>query len=122
MTLYDELQGVAGEILADPDFKQGVISLIRSTPGTGPVDDPGPSTLVTVPLNAVAAGVPFKFIQGNLAIAGDLMVTASIVEGVDPTLADFIDIDGKRYKVIQYVPTPPAGVAVVWKWIVRYGE
>lgn len=125
MALYDEMQKVAQELLGDPEFNQGgvgKIEYVRIVPGNGPVDNPGPSTTVVTPLDAAARGASFKYVQAGLAAAGDLQVTAAIVPGLIPSGADFIDIDGVRYKIMQILNRPSAGTKVVWTFIIQRGE
>lgn len=121
MALYDEMQGIAREILSDPDFNQGVIQLVKVTPGAGPVDEPGPSVEVVHTLEgAVARGVQFKYVQKGLAAASDEQVTHSIVPGVPiGQPEDFILIDQRRLKIVQRVLKPSAGTPVVATYIVR---
>lgn len=121
MTLYDDMQGLARDLLSNPDFKQGMIRLVVLTPGTGPVDDPGlpTETVYTLP-GAVARGVKFKYVAKGLALATDQQVTASIVDGIPiGTDADFIEIDGLRYKIARLDQKPAAGTPVVVTYIVR---
>lgn len=119
MTIYDELQPVAAELLKE--FKQGTIQLIQLTPGTGPADNPGPATEVITDLDAVAKGVSFKYVKDGLALSTDLQVTSAIVAGIVPNGRDFITIDGARFKIVEILPVPAAGTRVVWKFIVRKG-
>lgn len=119
MTIYDDLQLVASELLTE--FAQGVVTLIKITPGTGPADNPGPATTVSHPLSAVVKGVSFENVSRGLAVSSDLEVTTAVLDGVTPTEKDFIEIDGTQYKVVQLVNTPAAGTQTVWKFIVRKG-
>jgi len=121
MSIYDEMQKVAQEILSDPEFKQSVIQHVQITPGVGPVDNPGPSSEVVTALDATARGVSFKYVASGLAVAGDLQVTAAVKAGITPKQSDFIDIDGVRYKIMQILFRPAAGVKVAWTFIVQRG-
>lgn len=119
MSIYDEMQTLAKSVLKD--FKQGVIQLAHRVPAAGPIDEPGEPTEIIYDLDATAKGASYKFVQSGLALATDLMVTAAVVDGVTPSSADFIVIDGVRYKIVQFLPPPAAGTNVVWKFIVRKG-
>lgn len=120
MTLYDEMQQVAREILSDSDFKQGAIRLISLTPGTGPIDEPGPATEVPHVLDGTARGVKFKYVAMSLAVASDLQVTFSVKPDVPaPKMLDFIEIDGVRHKITRILPKPAAGVPVAYTVIVE---
>lgn len=120
MTLYDDMQGLAQQLLME--FKQGVISYVKVTPGNGPAHNPGASTeTVTVLQGAVARGVKAKYVMQNLAVASDMQVTHAVQVGVEPDMNGFYDIDGRRYKIIQLIPTPPAGKTVAYMAIIRKG-
>jgi hypothetical protein len=117
MTIYDDAQAIASEVLAE--FKQGVIQYVRVTPGTGPVDNPGPSTETVFTLDAVARGAKFKYVQGGLALASDTQITAAahaaLVADYDPTakvMKGFVTLDGVRYKIVRAIRKPDAGTAV----------
>lgn len=116
-SVYDELQAVAGEILGE--FKQGAISLVQETPGSGPADDPGEPTVVTTALDAVASGVSWQYQQQGFNTETDLTVTAAVVAGITPSVNDSVTIDGSSYKIVKDISPPAAGTRVVWKFIVR---
>lgn len=118
MSLYDEMQGVASELLAE--FNQGGISLIRVVPGTGPAHNPGPSTRVPVPVNGVARGVSFKYVQSGLAVASDLQVTIP-ADGVVPKVGEKMEVEGRELEITQVIPKPAAGVASVYTCILKRG-
>lgn len=123
MAIYDEMQNIARELLTDPEFKQGKIEYVRIVPGTGPIDNPGPSVPVpTLIPGGTARGVSFKYVKDGLALSTDLTVVLPVTDGVTPDMKDFIDIDGVRYKIIQDISPPSAGVRVVWKFIIRKGS
>lgn len=118
MSIYDEMQNVARELLSDPEFRQGVISLIRLTPGNGPVDDPGNPTETAYALDGTARGVKFKYVSMGLAVASDLQITHSVI-AVEPAMSDFVQVDGVRYKVVQVIRKPSAGTPVAFTLIIR---
>ena len=119
MTIYDDIKAVVADVL--PEFKQGVVALIKVTAGDGPDDNPGAATLVSSNMEATVSGVAFKYVSQGLAVVTDLEVTAVVLDSISPSEKDFIDIDSVRYKVVQFMPIPNAGVAVIWKFIVRKG-
>lgn len=119
MTFYDELQNVASELLKE--FKQGTIQYVRVVPGNGPPDNPGPATTQSIEVDAVARGVSYKYVKDSVALSTDLTVTMAVRSGITPNMRDFIDIDGKRYKIVQDISVPAAGTRAVWKFIVRKG-
>lgn len=120
MTIYDDMQKLATEILTE--FKQGVIQLVTVTPGNGPAHNPGPATETTVTLvGAVARGIKFKYVQMGLGVASDMQVTHSVQQGATPAINGFVIIDGVRYKIVNIVDKPGAGVIVAHTLIVRKG-
>lgn len=122
MTLYDDARALATSILTDPDFKQGAAYLVKPSQGAGPAYNPG-SGVAAAPVllpGAVARGVPTKYILRSLALEGDLLVTCSVVDGLAVDMErDKIRYDGNDWKIVEFMPTPPVGVTVVWKFIVR---
>jgi hypothetical protein len=120
MSIYNDLQKVATGLLKE--FKQGSIELVQfvhsenSTP-----DNPGKLEEVVTPLDAVANGERFKFMNTSFINSSDIEVITAVVEGIIPSVNDFINIDGVKYKVIQFNPLPAAGTACAWKFIVRKG-
>ena len=119
MTIYEELKLVASDLLKE--FKQGIINLVKITPGNGPADNPGSPTSVNHVLDAVVRGVSFRYVKQGLAVITDLEVTSAVVDGVTPSEKDFISIDSVTYKIVQMMSVPSAGTKVVWKFIVRKG-
>lgn len=118
MAFYDDMQKIASGLLAN--FKQGEIVHIALSPGNGPAHKPGqPQETPTTLPGAVARGVPVKYIDAGLAIAGDLVVVSSVVSGLVVKQADKIEIDGVRYSVVEILSIPPAGTTVVFNYIVR---
>jgi hypothetical protein len=116
-SIYDDLQGVAQNVLAD--FNQGVIEYVAVTPGNGPPDNPGPSQdALPVRVNGAVRGVSFKYIDGSNILASDLQVT--IPAGiVTPNMKGFMRIDGVRYKIVRIDTKPAAGTPVAFLIIVR---
>lgn len=111
MGFYDDMQGVARDVLTE--FQQGVIKYVQITPGNGPVDNPGPSTPTKFIIPATATGVQFKYVQKALAVASDLQISAPIDPRFVPDMKGFIEVDGKTYKIVAIQPIPPAGTPVV---------
>lgn len=116
---YDEMRGVADELFAD--FKQGIITLTRSVPGTPP--DPekpwvrGQPTSTDYPLNATVRGVAAKYIDGTTIVASDLQITCA-VPAVAPQMTDVYSIDGKVHAPKRILPLPAAGTPCAYLIIV----
>ena len=124
MTFYDDMQGVAANVLKE--FKQGVIKYVDITPGTGDADEPGEPTENEFVLDATSCGVKYKYVQNGLAVASDLQVTASVKAknsigtsvDLNPSQNGFILIDDVKYKIQEILPKPAAGTTVVFVFIV----
>lgn len=118
MSIYDDLQKTAGSLLNQ--FNQGVLSLVQITDAPGGTPDEPAGKIETVyNLKGVVAGISFKYRQQSFTTDSDLMVTVGVLENVTPSIQDFIEIDGTRYKIVQDVSTPASGTKCVWKFIVR---
>lgn len=119
---YGEMQDLAGEILSDDDFNQGVIRYIApDTPGDTPWYAPTPGTPITLE-GAVANGVSQKYLSEKVT-SSDIQVTASVfgigVVGFTPVIGGVVEIDGVERQVVEVKPVPAAGTVVVWKIFVK---
>lgn len=116
MTFYEEMKDVASEVLEE--FEQGTVVLSRTTTAPNPAApwEPGVPTTTTYTLNAVVRGAPFKYVDGTLIVASDLMVTAAVHDDVTPEVGDTIAIDGGTPKAVKKIEaTPAAGTPVAYK-------
>lgn len=104
MSFYDEIAGVASDVLKE--FKQGSVQLRR--------DDP---TTVTYDLAATVRGVSKQYIDGTLVVAGDLMVIYA-VPPVVPETTDIVVIDGLDYVVKRVQQIPAAGTPAAFRLFV----
>lgn len=119
MTFYEEMQGVASELLGE--FAQGVIVLTKpgtSSPGANPWDPPVTTDPVEYTLKATAKPVEEQFINGTTIFATDIEVTAADFGG-DLNPSDTMMIDGKAVTIVKVMRIPAAGTLVCWKVIVR---
>lgn len=118
-SFYAEMQGIASGILAE--FKQGTITLSRTTYAAGdPAEpwEPGAPTTVTYTLDAVARGANSREIgtsyeNGTLVQASDLVVTCA-VPAVEPLMTDKVIVDGKEHVIKGISRKPSAGIAVAY--------
>lgn len=124
MSLYAKMQGLAGKILSNPQFKQDGIVFIRVTKTTPDGPDPGAIVYDPFPLNGVAKGASKKFIDQGLAIAGDYESVHAVSDfnevGREPVPGDIVEMNGIRYTIKQALKTPPTGTAIVIRLI--YGN
>lgn len=107
--LYSDLQTLTSGLLKQ--FRQGTIEYVELTPGSGPIDEPGPAVETVTTLDGAARGVAFKYVQGGLASSADLQATVA-VPSVPVRGSGFIRVDGVRYKIKQILPKPAAGTPV----------
>lgn len=120
MSLYDDMQAVAKDVLTD--FNQGVIQYVAVTPGNGPADNPGPATETPYTLTAATArGVQFRYVQNGMAIASDSQITMAVDSRFTPDVKGFVIKDNVRYKIVQVVKKPDAGTVAAYVLIIRQG-
>lgn len=120
MSIYDDLQTVTKGVMKD--FKQGLIELIQMQYPEGVTpDNPGEPVEIIIELDGAAKGVSFQYLKDSFITVSDTEVTTSVVDGIEPSENDFINIDSERYKILKFEPLPKAGTACAWKFIVRKG-
>lgn len=117
MTIYDDMQLIATELLTE--FKQGIISYVKTVPGNGSVDDPGEPTITRYGINGTATGVFYKYVQQGLALASDEQVIAPVDSRYVPDMKDNVEIDGSPRKIVQILKKPRAGTPVLYVLILR---
>jgi hypothetical protein len=114
MSFYDEMRGVADELLGE--FKQGAVSLKRKT-GTTPGEnewDPPVDVFTTYPLTATVKRLHQRYENGVLIVeTGDMVTFAG--PAVVPEITDTLIIDGVERVITNLTPIPGAGTTVVWK-------
>lgn len=121
---YQKMQGIATNLLTR--FNQGVIELGVSTPGTGPIHNPGPPTTAWTLLKGAARAATYKEQQAdkeNLIKAGDLMLVVK-VGTVEPAMGNLVRFGGPSgdvWRVVAWSPVPAAGIAAAWKLHIRRG-
>lgn len=114
---YNDMQALASELLTE--FKQGVITYVGLTPGTGTADEPGePVETPTVLKGAVARGVEFKYVKGTGVLSTDLQITIP-ADTITPAPQGFFIVDGQRLKTVEIHRIPAAGTPVAYTIIVR---
>lgn len=118
---YTRMQGIADNLLTR--FNQGTKQLILMAPGSGPPHAPGPSipdphTMIGT---VVAAKGAVLLEPGSLVKAGDLKVTAKVIQGLSrlPTTSDKVTLSGRTFTIIKFNPVPAEGIAAAWIFYVR---
>lgn len=116
MTIYDDLQAVAKDVLGE--FDQGGLSRIEITtvPGGNEWDLPTENT-TTVATDAVVSGVSSKYVDGERILMTDLMAT--VAGDIDITTSDAVTVDGNAVQIVQVEPVPASGTAAIKKIILR---
>ena len=114
---YEAVQKITTNILTD--FNQGVIQLVKITPGTGPSEQPGAPTEVLHTMKGTVKGVSKKYVSAGLAKATDLEVILAVSSSSTPEITDKLIINGERHNIAQLMPKPPSGVVVAYVLIVR---
>lgn len=123
-------------------FKQGVVTLTRTTSGTSDPATPWEPVIDRVDvytLDATTAAITVdqataKLVDGTTIFASDSVITAGpkmaliSTDGVPVVGAkidmvvsplDVVAIDGAPVTVVKVMRVTPAGVAIVWKFVVR---
>jgi hypothetical protein len=125
MSIYDDMRGVASDLIGEFDQSKGTgeesdgLWYVAVVPGTGPADDPGPSTPTRTKLDATARGVSFKYVDNSLILATDLQLTTPAREGFAPNMKGRIEMDGASYKIVAIHNVPPSGVTVTHRIFFR---
>lgn len=119
MTVYDDAKQIAKDVLGDPDLRQDTIKLIQITRGSGPADEPGATTETAYDLDATAGQAPYRFIKDGFTRTNAYLISAAIIDDVEVTTDDFIEINGVRYKIVQDLTSPSPGARTVWKFFVQ---
>lgn len=114
---YSDMQAVASAVIGE--FEQGLIQYVAMTNGGLAPDNPGEPTEVMTTISGVARGVQFKFIDGTNIFASDGQITFPADTGIVPTLSGFIEVDGRRHKIVSASAIPPAGTPVAYRVIYR---
>lgn len=119
-TIYDQLQGVASDVLSN--FSQGDVFYLA--PGadtdTGTDWDPQPSEPVRHELDATVRGVAQRYVDGTSILATDLqMVAAVLPDGTQIGTEGQVEVDGRLHEIIRTQRTPAAGTQVSWLVFLR---
>lgn len=117
MSIYEDMQGVARELLTE--FNQGTKKYVDIVPGNGPVDEPGAPTETRYDIVGTVIGISFKYVQQGLGVASDLQMSAPVDPRYEPKITGFIEIGSKRYKIVNIVRKPEAGTVVAYAFIIR---
>jgi hypothetical protein len=122
MSFYLDMQNVASDVLRDFDQSLGSgnpddgLWFIKTIPGNGSADDPGPSTDADpFKLDGAAQGVSFKYVDNALILASDFQATVAVhpeLIGDEDDVKGFVRMDGARYKVRRVDNIPPSGVTI----------
>lgn len=115
MSFYEEMQGVASELLQE--FDQGGMALSVHTAGGGPAHNPGPATYVDRPFPGTARGVSAEHLKDTAVLSSDLVV---IMPGtMAPKMTDRMIVGGLTYIIVKISAKPATGVAAAYEVIVR---
>lgn len=113
MSLYDEMQDVATDLLTD--FKQGTIVYRAPTAGANDWD---PVTYTDTPVQGgTVSGVSQRYVT-DLITTSDLHAILPVF-GATPTNAGRLVIDSVERQIISVQPSPAAGTVVCWHVFVK---
>lgn len=85
-------------------FSQGAATYIPKTDGVNPWDAKGDGTPISF-YHTKAQGPDLnRYISGGLVVASDLVIIASLPDGVVPSVGEACTIEGVRYQIIMADP------------------
>ena len=114
---YFESQTDADELIQE--FGRAV-EIVRVTPGSGPVWDPGPGISLSFPTFAVRVDYTLKQVQAGAVLDGAerwLVAAGPLSAGL--TASDKIEIAGIQREIMEVKPLQPADVVVLYDCQVR---
>lgn len=114
---YKDMQSLAASVIGD--FKQGTVKYTRLVPGNGTPDNPGEPTEITSTIPCTVQGVQYRYINGTTIIGSDGQIKMPANLGFVPTIESFVEIDGRRHRIVQVTAIPPAGTPVVYDVIFK---
>lgn len=116
-SLYDDLRSVASGVIEE--FAQGTVKYVEMTvPAGATPDEPGVPVPDPTTINAVVRPVSTKYVDGSHIVQSDKQLSMA-GGGIEPTMDDFIEIDGVPYKIVEILPRPAAGDPVAYTIILR---
>ena len=124
-SIYDRGAALAARLLAPEKYGQGVIQLVRSTPGTPNEEapwEPVTPTVTTETLKGAARGVDSRLVGTEVGGAVILATDKQIIcapPAMQYQAGDTLSIDGVPVHVIAVEKIPAAGVTSAVKFIVR---
>lgn len=113
--IYDELQGVASEILSE--FQQGTVRYIHPGEQTGPDYDPQPGTPTPYSVNATKTPqkVKQKYVDGGYIVASDFMLNVAAFD-IEPVMDGEMEINGVKHQIIMIDPaTMDTDAPIIWR-------
>lgn len=94
--------------------------IVRGTPGSGPVWDPGEPVVTSYPCTMAVLKFDNKDIDGTLIKATDKKVyVAAKGLSIVPTTTDRISIGGVQHTIVRVMPLNPAGVNIYYEFQAR---
>lgn len=124
-SIYDRGAALAARLLAPEKYGQGVIVLVRSTPGTPNPNapwEPVTPTVTTETLKGAARGVSKELIGvevgGTVILASDRQAICA-PPSMGYTAGDTLVVDGVPVTIISVQNIPAAGVTSAVKFFIR---
>ncbi len=94
--------------------------IVRETPGSGQVWDPGEPTPTPYPCITAVLAIELKDVDGTLIKSTDKTAyVAAKGLAIEPTTTDRLIHNGKSYTIIKVAPLQPAETIVYHKLFVR---
>lgn len=116
MNFYEEMQGVATELL--DEFDQGTLRYIHPGAPSGDPYDPQPGPPTAYDVDGVVRGVSQKYVDGTYILATDQQATISVF-GREPTTEGVLEVDGNERQIVRVDRIPGAGTVVAYRLVIR---
>ncbi len=125
MSIYDRGAALTARLLSADKYGQGVVKLIRLTPGVVDPDKPWlpvQPTEQTETLKAAVRGVDSRLVGTEVGSAVILASDRQVVcapPAMDYQAGDILSVDGVRVTVLSVERIPAAGAVSAVKFLVR---
>lgn len=116
--MAEDWTGIAAEVAAALAEVGFTATLLRRGAATGPEWDPAQGPDTPHPLTVMQDTLGLGLIDGSTIRAGDMRLMCA-AEGIRPTTADRVTVQGITYAVVLCEPFAPGGVDLFYDLLLR---